>query len=51
MQEIAGGGLLLEAKLDPNFVVKMCLWEAHCEDCEHSEESGDSVEPESQYGT
>lgn len=43
---IDGGGLLMEARLDPDTVVKMCLWESHCEDCESHEEFGDSVEPE-----
>jgi hypothetical protein len=48
MQEIAGGGLLLEAKLDPGVVLKLCLWESHCADCEEHEDFGDSTEPDSQ---
>jgi len=49
MQTIDGGGLLLEAKLDPDIVMRMCLWESECEDCEHHEDFGDSIEPDSQY--
>lgn len=47
MQEIAGGGLLLEARLDPGMVIKLCLWESHCEDCEEHEQYGDSSELDS----
>lgn len=48
MQSIDGGGLLLEARLDPDTVVKLCVWESHCEECEAYEEFGDSAEPDSQ---
>lgn len=48
MRSIKGGGLLLEARLDPDTVMRMCLWESHCEDCEFAEDCGDSVEPFSQ---
>lgn len=50
MRSIAGGGLLLEAQLDPGFVVKLCVWESHCEDCELSEDCGDSTERDGQGG-
>ena len=46
MRTIEGGGLMLEAHMDPNVVLKMCLWESHCEDCEHAEEMGDGPEGE-----
>lgn len=49
MRNITDGGLLLEAQLDPGTVVKMCLWEAHCEDCETYDDFGDGLEQDSQY--
>lgn len=48
MRSIKGGGLLMEAQLDPTTVMKLCVWEAHCEECEEHEAFGDSSEPESQ---
>jgi hypothetical protein len=51
MQTIEGGGVLMEAKLDPDTVIKLCVWEMGCPDCEESEEFGDGAEQDSQYGT
>lgn len=51
MQTIEGGGILMEARLDPHTVVKLCLWEVACEDCEHHEEWGDGTEADSQGAT
>lgn len=48
MRTISGGGLLMEAWLDPDTVIKLCVWESHCEDCEASEDGGDGVEQDSQ---
>lgn len=49
MRSIRGGGTLMEARLTDETVLKLCLWEAGCEDCERAEEYGNSTEPDSQY--
>lgn len=45
MRTIRGGGTLMEARLDLDTVIKLCVWEAGCEDCEEHEAFGDGGEP------
>jgi len=46
---IEGGGTLITAAINYDVTLKLCLWEAHCEDCENHEDLGDSLESESQW--
>ena len=43
------GGTLIEARLDEDQILRLCLWEEGCADCECGEASGDGDEPDSQY--
>lgn len=49
LRSIRGGGTLIEAKLTTETVLKLCLWEAGCEECESGEDLGNSTESDSQY--
>ena len=48
MRSVRGGGTVMEARLDVDTVLRLCIWESGCEDCEEYEQFGDSSEPESQ---
>lgn len=49
MRTIRGGGVLMEARLTKDTVLKLCLWEAHCEDCEAADAYDNTIEHDSQY--
>lgn len=38
------GTQLMEARLDNDVVLKLCVWESECEDCEVGDAYGDSAE-------
>lgn len=40
------GGTLMEAKLTHEEVVRLCMWEAGCEDCEASQDLENEMWPE-----
>lgn len=48
MRTIDGGGVVMEARLDYDTVIKLCVWEVGCPDCELSEDFGDGIERDSQ---
>ena len=45
------GGTLIEARLDDAQILRLCLWEEGCADCECGESMGDGNEPDAQYVT
>lgn len=50
MRTIKGGGTLMEARLDLDTVMNLCVWESGCEDCEEHEQFGDGGELGSEVG-